>query len=163
MTEWFIFYVFIHFNSTAAMLFKCWWAAYINPLRQGWDRLGQGRFSFSPVLLSIIYHDIFICLCLFTCLVSIHLHPASHSLFHLPPCSFLHRCNTFISVTPIFYLQWVPMLFLSLGNYLSRWAVSVYVRPSFCLSVSEPRDLVPLVDSLFHYDCTLAMELWQKL
>lgn len=103
----------------------------------GWNR---ADILFS-VLLSIIHHDMFICLCLFTCLVSIHLHPASHPLSHLPPCSFLHLCNAFISVTPIFYLQWVAMPFQSLGSYLSRWAVSVCpsIFLSLCIWAKRPR------------------------
>lgn len=142
----------------AGVLLKCWCAAYINPLRQGRDRLGQGRHSLSCISPSIIYHHLFICLCLFTSLVSIHLRPASHPPSQLPSCSLLHLCNILLSVTATFNLQCVYMhlccqspyaVSLSLRSYLSRWGVYVTVCLSFSLCVSEPRDLVLLMDGFW--------------
>lgn len=139
----------------AGVLFKCWCAAYINPLRQGRDRLGQGRLSLPCFLLSIIYHHLFICLFLFTSLVSIHLRPASHPQWQLLSCS-LHLCSVLFSVTPTFNLQHVhiyireSLCFLSVSQELSikRNCLCVSVHLSFSLCVFEPRDLVLLVDSL---------------
>ncbi len=118
--------MFIHFNSMAGILLKCWCAAYINPLRQGRDRPGQGRHFLSCISLSIIYHHLFICLCLFASLVSIHLRLASHPLSQLPSCSLLHLCNVLLSVTPTFDLQCVCCICI----------YAVRESPSF-LSVSQ--------------------------
>lgn len=146
----------------------------INPLRQGRDRLRQGRCWLSSALLSIIYHHLFICLFLFTILVSIHLHLASHPLSHTLPPSFFrvpaapqHRPSP--PVTPTSCLHWEytslmsdgPHAFsLSLRSYLSRWTVSVSVF--FSLRVWTKRPRLPH-GWPFESDWALAMELWQKL
>lgn len=139
--------MFIHFNSMAGVLLTCWCAAYINPLRQSRDSLGQGRHSLSCISLSIIYHHLFICLCLFTSLVPIHLRPASHPLSQPPPCSLLYLCSVLLSATLTFNLrcvyiylccQRVPMLSLCLSGAIYQdelsLCLSVRLFPSVCLS-----------------------------
>lgn len=131
----------------AGVLLKCWCAAYINPLRQGRDRLGQGRHSLACISLSIIYHHLLICLCLFTSLVSIHLRPASHPLSQLPSCTLLHLCNVLPSVTPTFDLQCVyiylccqrvPMLSFCLLGAIYQDELSLCLSFSLCVCAKRP-------------------------
>ena len=123
--------MFIHFNSVAGVLLKCWCAAYINPLRQGRDRLGWGSHSTSCISLSIIYHHLFDGLCLFTSLVPIHLRPASHPLSQLPSCT---SANVLLTVTPTFDLQCV-CTYMCVYIYIY---IYISVRESLCFhSVSQ--------------------------
>lgn len=101
--------------------------------------LSDRTVSLSPsyVLLSIICHHLFICLSLFTSLVSIHLSPTSHPLSQQPSSSLLHLCNVLLSVTH--HLRSAVCVYisllsdsayassLSLRSYLSRRPVSVCV------------------------------------
>lgn len=115
----------------------------------GEDRAG----SLTPViLLSIIYHHLFICLCVFTSLVSIHLRPASHPPSQLLTCTLLHACTVLLSVTPhlrssVCACVYISMLseslcFVFVSQELSIKMNCLCVCLSFSLCVSEPRDLV---------------------
>lgn len=137
-------------------------------------RTGQA-LSRSCSSLSIIYHHLFMCLCLFTSPVSIHLCPASHPPSQLPSCSLQHLCNTLLSVPPTFDLQCVgiyihavteSLCFLSVSQELSIKTNCLCICPSVCLfslCVSVPRDIVLLMGRPFEADSALATELWQKL
>ena len=137
--------MFIHFNSVAGVLLKCWCAAYINPLRQGRDRLGRGSHSTSCISLSIIYHHLFDGLCLFTSLVPIHLRPASHPLSQLPSCT---SANVLLTVTPTFDLQCVCTYTVYIYIYIYIYICQRVPMLSLCLSGAIYQDEVSLCQSV---------------
>lgn len=71
----------------AGVLFKCWCAAYISPLREGKDVHGQVGLSLS-FLLSIIHRHLFICLCLLALSL---FHHSSQLLSNMSSCT-LSKC-----------------------------------------------------------------------
>lgn len=139
--------MFIHFNSMAAVLLKCSCAACINPLRQGRDRLGEGRRALLS-LVSCCLSSIIICLSAFVCLLALSL---SFSILPLilhhsclfAPCSLLHLCNILLSVTPTFDLQCVYI-------YLCCWRVPVL---SLCLSGAIYQNELSLCLSVCFFLC----------
>lgn len=123
----------------AGVLLKCWCAAYINPLRQGRDRLGQGRHSLSHV--SRCLSSIIICSSASVCLLALSL---SISVLPLILCrsllaaplqrpSLSRRAPSIFNARVYIYICAVresPCFLPSLRSYLSRRTVSVSVRPS---------------------------------
>lgn len=130
--------------------------------------LKQGSLSLSDFSVSIIYHHLFICLCLFTSIVSFHHRHASQPLSQTPSCTLMHLCNVLLSVTPHIRSQYVhiylccqrlPSLSLCLSGAIYQDG------PSLCLSVCLflPACQVSQETPVLLIDAALSWtELWQR-
>lgn len=166
LTGWWIFYMFIHLNSVAGVLFKCLCADCINPLRRSKDRtrtelalpllyLTVHHLSSSVYLPLSVYHP-----CLDTSLSCLSSCAAAASLIlDVPGHPHLQlQCEYrfMLPVSPCFH-------FVSPGFYLLTWTVSVSVWcfPSVVL-VSVPGDLYSTFWITF-WVWLFSPELWQSI
>ena len=126
VTDRWIFYMFIHFNSVAGVLLKCWCAAYINPLRQGQRQARTGRPL--PLVLSRRLSSIIICSSAAVCLLAL-------SLSIPVPGARPAPCCTSCSPPPILSVR-IHTYMLSRVPYAFSLSHKSYLEDERCLSVS---------------------------
>lgn len=140
--------MFIHFNCTAGVLLSGGVQLILTLSdRAEMDHDGSSTSSLVSLSFCPLYHLLFICLCLFTGLVSIHLPPVSQPCSPLPSDSLQLLSSPslppalLLSGIPTFDLQCVRvyLYFGCQGESLCFLSVSqeLYIRPrlSFCLSI----------------------------